>query len=280
MADTISDYQAVKRENTFLKQENDLLKSLNNELKCNNDLLKEKLVPHNFNMNNGVSTNTLSYQHKPAGSYSSALKTINNKPGLLIKSKSQSRAISNIDILKDVQSNINPVDQNVKIEGVRKIKNGIIVNCENDTSLNNLKSSVLNIFGSKYSAEPVKKFNPRIVLKDVDLQDSHKDEDIINEIFSLNDLEDFSQTELKIVTKLKFYNNINLVLELTPSLRNFIFTKGFLYIGWKKCYFSDHIRILKCKKCLSFGHIEKNCNFVQKCGTARRLEFGTETGYL
>lgn len=32
-----------------------------------------------------------------------------------------------------------------------------------------------------------------------------------------------------------------------------------LFFGWRKCYVADSYDVIKCYKCSSFGHIEKNC---------------------
>lgn len=176
--------------------------------------------------------------------------------------------MSNVDILKDVQRYISPAERNVKIDRVRKIKDGIIINCEGDSSLNNLKASVDDILGSKYCCESVTKLNPRINLKNVDLRDVESDDKLLKDIFSLNDLnENFILDDMKIITKLKYSNSTgaNIILETTPALRKFLLSRGFLYVNWKKCFLQDHLRILKCKVCLSFGHTEKKCNSTQKC---------------
>ncbi|CAH1106619.1 unnamed protein product [Psylliodes chrysocephalus] len=256
-----------KTEYESLKRENSLLSSLNSELKCSNELLKEKLgmIINSNNSGSGVSTNISSNSQNQLASYSSALKnTSTNKPGLVIKS--QGSSINNDDVLKDIQKHIHPGDKNIRIDSIKKVRGGIIVNCENDDSLKNLKSCVNNALGSKYSVEQINKFNPRLILKDVNLNDKQPNDDLLNEIFTLNDLIDnFSLNEMKIVAVLNFNNKSNIIFETTPNLRKCIIAKGFLYVGWKKCFVNDHLRIIKCKKCHSFGHTEKTCTSTVKC---------------
>ncbi|CAH2018665.1 unnamed protein product [Acanthoscelides obtectus] len=52
---------------------------------------------------------------------------------------------------------------------------------------------------------------------------------------------------------------MHLVLEVSPAIRKLLLAKGFVYVGWKRCSVVDHLNIMHCRKCCSFGHLEKNC---------------------
>lgn len=64
----------------------------------------------------------------------------------------QNNLINNIVILTD--KNISPKN-NLKTDKVHVIKGGIIINVENDMCLNNLKSPINDVLGSKYARELV-----------------------------------------------------------------------------------------------------------------------------
>ncbi|KAL3290324.1 hypothetical protein HHI36_023668 [Cryptolaemus montrouzieri] len=135
--------------------------------------------------------NSLSYQQKTQNTYSSYSFVLKhsqvNKPGLILRSKSSNVVADNFDILKDVRKHIDPVENNLRINGDRKIKGGLIMDCDGDESMNKLSDCVHNILGSKCSVEPIKKFNPRIIVRNVEL-DEQNDNQLLQRNFSLNEL--------------------------------------------------------------------------------------------
>lgn len=56
------------------------------------------------------------------------------------------------------------------------------------------------------------------------------------------------------------------VVEVSPSIRKILLKNGRIYIRFSACTFSDYVRILQCYKCLSFGHVAKNCKSDPTCG--------------
>nr|CAI5834690.1 unnamed protein product [Callosobruchus analis] len=78
-----------------------------------------------------------------------------------------------------------------------------------------------------------RKLNPRLLLKNVNLQSA---EAVINDIAS----------HLKFVTKLKHFQSTNILVEFFPELRDLFLQKRYVSIVWKKSPVSDHIRIVKC----------------------------------
>ncbi|EFN65037.1 hypothetical protein EAG_01181, partial [Camponotus floridanus] len=43
------------------------------------------------------------------------------------------------------------------------------------------------------------------------------------------------------------------------DLRIRILNQARIYLGWSSCRVADHVQILQCYRCLSFGHIAKDC---------------------
>ncbi|CAH2011194.1 unnamed protein product [Acanthoscelides obtectus] len=61
------------------------------------------------------------------------------------------------------------------------------------------------------------------------------DDDILQNIRTVNGLEDFQEHEIKLVAKTKHKNSTNLILEVSPTVRNFLIDRGYVYVGWNKC---------------------------------------------
>nr|CAH7738523.1 unnamed protein product [Callosobruchus chinensis] len=117
----------------------------------------------------------------------------------------------------------------------------------------------------KYS-EAVKSTAHIPVKKHVPSKCSDRPEVFVNNIVLLNDSvsELKSEGDIKFITKLNRLHGIDVVIEVAPYLHKWITQRGFLYVGWKKCYITDHIRVKRCFKCCGLGHLDKDCR-AQVC---------------
>nr|CAH7762378.1 unnamed protein product [Callosobruchus chinensis] len=163
------------------------------------------------------------------------------------------------NILHDITSSVNPANLKVCINSTKCIKNGVAIHCKDDKSMNVLKENLANKLGSKYSINQAKKFNPRMIIKDVDLEGLESSEDILNSILSIHNFPNLEPSDIKFVTKLKQLNGVDVIIEVTPAARKTMLQVGHVFIGWKRSPVSDHLRIVKCSKCCSYGHLVKDC---------------------
>lgn len=82
------------------------------------------------------------------------------------------------------------------------------------------------------------KRNPRLKIKNVQC-DIDRDNSILENITSLNDVNVYDSSDFKIVTTLKLKsNNRNVVVEVTPEIRKQLLDKAFVWVGLKKCMMS------------------------------------------
>nr|CAH7732430.1 unnamed protein product [Callosobruchus chinensis] len=178
--------------------------------------------------------------------------------------------------MKDVVESINPADLNVCISATRKVRNGIAIHCDTK-SLDVLKSNLSASLGRKYSINVPEKRNPRFLVIDVPSKCSDRPEVFVNNIVLLNDLvsELKSEGDIKFITKLNRLHGIDVVIEVAPYLHKWIMQRGFLYVGWKKCYITEHVRVKRCFKCCGLGHLDKDCRAqvcCPKCSGDHRLK--------
>ncbi|CAH1106052.1 unnamed protein product [Psylliodes chrysocephalus] len=252
---TPDDLTSLKYQVSYLKRENELLIDLNTELKQNNELLKQ----NNFELSDKIATQNNLFLPIHAGttstvSYSNVLqKTMNNKvtPFTLVI-KSTNKENSNIDILSDIQRRVKLADLNVCINSTKQIKKGVVPNCEDELSLEKLKTSIQKKVGSSYNISESQKYNPRLIIKHMQVDSSlESHEDIIKNMFSINQLEPFTTEDLKIVTILKYSHSKSqdVIIEVCPKLRKQILERSYLYLGWKRCSVSDYIRVIRCYQC-------------------------------
>nr|CAI5829121.1 unnamed protein product [Callosobruchus analis] len=258
-----ADVKILQHEVECLNREKELLINLNNELKCVNELLTEKLSSY------AEKTRGLGQGQTSTGtvSYSADTKNQNNNiqqsAGIVVKANDNSTSSS--DVLKVFQKNINPKDLQIRINGIKNIRNGIIIYCDDDKSLAKLKDYAIHKLGSKYNINNTRLYNPRILLKNIKTPEDSSDADIIENIRSVNNMQDLKNQDMKIITKLRFRNSTDLVVEVSPEVRRFFLARGYVYAGFGRCYVSDHIRVIRCSKCSAIGHLEKNCKLSVVC---------------
>nr|CAH7769349.1 unnamed protein product [Callosobruchus chinensis] len=245
----------LRKEIECLNREIGLTKKVVAELEYSNELQKTLLKTYE---NNDNAPKLLS---RPGPStFSEAVKkpVVDNSSVLLIKTGTMGNADSK-NILHDITSSVNPANLKVCINSTKCIKNGVAIHCKDDKSMNVLKENLANKLGSKYSINQAKKFNPRMIIKDVDLEGLESSEDILNSILSIHNFPNLQPSDIKFVTKLKQLNGVDVIIEVTPAARKTMLQVGHVFIGWKRSPVSDHLRIVKCSKCCSYGHLVKDC---------------------
>lgn len=110
------------------------------------------------------------------------------------------------------------------------------------------------------------KFNPRLIVHGVPAELTP--EEIREDVIAQN-LNGDASADLKVVyvyqPKIdKKYTSC--VLQVSPNIRRQLLNSGHIYLRYSACRFADHIRILQCFKCLTFGHIAKDCKATSICG--------------
>ncbi|CAK9820207.1 Uncharacterized 50 kDa protein in type I retrotransposable element R1DM [Anthophora quadrimaculata] len=101
---------------------------------------------------------------------------------------------------------------------------------------------------------------PRILIRNV--PENIKPESIPDEICMRN-LTNANSKDIKVIFQYPAIRNRadrNIVIEVTPVIRNQIINKRSIYIGYGSCRVEDHLRITQCYKCAKFGHIAKECS--------------------
>nr|CAH7755532.1 unnamed protein product [Callosobruchus chinensis] len=259
----------MKKESECLNRELDLTKKLLADLEYTVQLQKNLLKSYEGNVKpqDSIIGNVTAQQTRL--SYSDAAKQKIHSSVLLVRSAGASTSDAD-KILEDIKSSVNPGSSNICVNTTRKIRNGVAVHCKDDASLMALKNGLTDKLSSKYAISEAKKFNPRLIVKNVKLDGMNGPEDIISDIAKLNHLNDTQKSEIKFVTKLKYKSNTDIVIEVSPQLRKTMLQMESLFIGWKRSPVFDHLRIVKCLKCCSFGHLENECKSDLTCPRCTR----------
>nr|CAH7739063.1 unnamed protein product [Callosobruchus chinensis] len=208
-------------------------------------------------------------QQPGSSKYSDVVKSVPHNSSVLIV-KGSTNGCNSDDIIQDLVVSVNPVSKNICINGTRKIRNGVAVHCKDEQSLSALKGTLDEKFGDKFQINEAKKFNPRLLIIDASLKGLKKPDDIVSNILTLNGLGDIDSSDIKFITKLDHEDSVDIVIEVSPTVRNILLKLGKLFLGWKRSLVVDHVRVVKCLNCCSFGHRANECKSDLVCPRCTR----------
>jgi hypothetical protein len=251
-------------------------KSLDNLLKVYNEL---KSVSENNTIIN--SAPNISYAQAVTKSMSKT-QLIKSKHVIAITPK-DINTTSN-DLRKIIKEKINTTTINIGINLIKNIsKGGILLECDSNEDINkfsqHLNETVRNLAEIKI---PTKK-SPKMII--YNLSNDITKEELIEAIPKQNPLiADLlsksrnieSQIKFKFFTKSNFKDCKNAVIEVPPELRKLLINLNKINIVWSKCSVKDYIIIMRCFKCLSFGHLSKDKEGNNCCKNDIRCSYCAE----
>ncbi|KOC59850.1 hypothetical protein WH47_10764 [Habropoda laboriosa] len=98
---------------------------------------------------------------------------------------------------------------------------------------------------------------PRLLIRNVpsNIEPKNLTDEICNR--NLNSIPADEIKTIFVYLQIRDRSNRNIVIEVSPAARNQIMSRSRLYIGYGSCRVEDHIRILRCYKCVKHGHTAK-----------------------
>nr|XP_022908755.1 uncharacterized protein LOC111420084 [Onthophagus taurus] len=157
----------------------------------------------------------------------------------------------------------------VKIRNLRKIRdNGVVIETETKEDLEIIKrSGKLTEMGLKVEAP--KKSGPTVIIYDVEKDVST--EELINEIAERN--LGVTAEEIKAEVRIRSRDvrregnrdRSNIILEVSPRIRRGLVCRGRVFVRSFSYKVSDIVLVLRCNKCLAFGHVARFCERNAVC---------------
>ncbi|CAH0558678.1 unnamed protein product [Brassicogethes aeneus] len=180
-------------------------------------------------------------------------KSSKQESAVLVVQANDKTLVSN-DII-EIEKSINPSKLQIQINSTKQIKNGLVINCCNETTLNTLKTHLTEKVGDKFTGKEGTKFNPRFKIYKVHKSSAEETNFIQNLIVNNNltcNLED-----IKIIFKQENNTHVNTIIEVPPTIRKTFLYAGRVYIGGESYGVTDNYAITRCSNCLRYGHKKK-----------------------
>ncbi|XP_022837321.1 uncharacterized protein LOC111364627 [Spodoptera litura] len=165
-----------------------------------------------------------------------------------------------------VQKAICPGDINLKVRGVRKIRNGgVIISTETKEDLEKLKKSV-QLSSTGLTVDEPKKRNPRLIV--LGIPTSMAEPEVFKCIFEQNVAEklpslsrDAFLASIKLSHKSgrRDADHCNFIIEVSAALRKALITQDRVFINWTSCPVRDFTIVTRCYNCQQYGHAAKSC---------------------
>lgn len=165
-----------------------------------------------------------------------------------------------------IQQIICPQEMNLKVRGVRKIRNGgVIISTETKDDVEKLKKSV-QLSTSGLTVDEPQKRRPRIII--IGVPTSMAENDVYRCIYDQNLSDKFpTMSQETFMTSIKLSHksgkkdteNCNYIIEVPADIRKALITKDRLFINWTSCPVRDFTLVTRCYKCQLYGHAAKFC---------------------
>lgn len=261
---------------------------------CENERLKGRLeecrkVPVSADMSPVQGGNERSYARVAAAGGSTGVnvrsermippvRVPERKYAVVIKPVDENSKLTSEQVKEKVMNEVSK-SLNVRVRAVRKTRNGgIAVETVSENELKRMREC--EKFGKiGLRVDEPRKIGPKIIVFDVPCVVTN--DELLTELYEKNLKECVSEDEFKervrVVsrTNKKDSNLGNVVFEMSVRMWNRLMSEGRVYIHWRACKLREFVSVLRCHKCVAYGHMARECkekeSICQKCSESGHL---------
>lgn len=156
---------------------------------------------------------------------------------------------------------INPKEDKVKIKGIRKTPNTVIIETASKEDSEKIKQKAATI--EDIRCEDSRKRRPMVVVYQVPT--SMEDKEFMDQLYQINLCEDMTMEEFKKEAVIKFKTgrrdrrSANNIIEVSPRLWHLLLHKDRVYIQFESLKVKDFVRVARCYTCHDLGHSSRQC---------------------
>ena len=199
---------------------------------------------------------------------------------LLIRPEKEDDKRSNDDIRMDVTKSLNSVRGQLKVRGIRQMRNkGIVIEVKDKNDVELINEAKLEKIGLKI--DKPKKLSPSIIIYDVEKDYKVEDlkEDLIKKNFDTNNEKELDELRNGILFRHCFKskeNRVNWIVQVPGRVLASLVNKGRIFMLWRVYRVKEYLNIIRCFKCHAYGHFAKFCNapdqLCETCGSKDHLK--------
>ena len=195
-----------------------------------------------------------------------AIETQNTTSFLIVPDDGSSSKFASAQEIRETMSKVfRPADCGLRINKLTLMKSGGVRVVAQSPDLDKVRAHPgLAKAGLKIKTND--KLNPRLIVHGVPTDMTT--EEIKEELVAQN-LDDDVADQIKVVYRFKPKQDkrtSGCILEVSPEVRMTLLERGRVFLRYSACSMADHIRLVQCYKCLSFGHFAANCKDKSFCG--------------
>lgn len=199
-----------------------------------------------------------------------------NKSKDVVNTKSYSFVVTSvrpeiIDIKSAIIKNVRPQDLKVGVKKFRNIKDAqVVVECDTAKQATILRQAIEESDETLKTSDAQKK-RPSMILANIDADAPNNEviESIINQNIAVAKfMEDKTPSEFitfRFAKKSKDPKFKHIIISVDPSLRPILKHARKLNVGFQQVSCEDYSPVIRCYKCLRYGHTTKYCTNAQVC---------------
>lgn len=175
------------------------------------------------------------------------------------------------DRLIALLNKVDPLDTNIHLSKVKKIKNGgLLVGCSNREENEKLRQLAAEKLAADYDIKEVKGIHPRIRV--VGFTEKFTAEELVQYAAKMNThlFADGWECSVLSITPTKRNKDIHqAVLQLDRTTYYNVMKAGYMFVGYDCCQIYDAISVVRCFNCNGYNHSARACSKPVSCPRCR-----------
>ena len=176
---------------------------------------------------------------------------------ILVKAKDDS---SYADILKKMKESVDPASTDTKVVKLRRTRtNDLLVSKRSKTE--SFSEAIKNAVKDEADVVALD-YDPETYVDVRDIEEDATEEDVISSIEKVIG----ENAGIKCKMKPGFARTQIATIQLRRKFADKLTSQGRIRIGWTYCQIKSRLKVLKCFKCLGYGHIARDCKGPDRSG--------------